>query len=204
MTIKINVDERVTFVGATGSGKTYLAKHFLQHQNRCLVIDPKHTFRLNGYGTRRPLFGDSFRVIYRPDDDAKLAKYIFSLWSEGDVTIYCDELATLSERFPESTETLGDVARTGREKRVSLWVALQRPRWVPRIFFTEAEVFFIFRLRSGDDRKYLAEFAGEEVIERINKYDFFYVRADDGDPELLKLDARSGLIYPVPQKLTEV
>jgi hypothetical protein len=66
---------------------------------------------------------------------------------------------------------------------------MQRPRNTPRIFLTESEVFFIFNLRSGDDRDYMVEYAGDVVSERIPKYEFWYLRADDdNDPARLMLD----------------
>lgn len=204
--VRINDDERVVFVGTTGSGKTVLAKHFLSMINRVLVVDPKHTFKLDGYKRARglPMFGKDFHVIYRPQwkDDGPLADLIYRMNRMRDVTIYIDELATVSEQFPQTTGILADVARTGRERHVALWSALQRPRWTPRIFFTEAEVFFQFNLRSGEDRGYMSQFVGPEVLDQIDKFQFWYSRPEMRSPLVLHLDiAKNGIIpvgLPVP------
>jgi hypothetical protein len=207
MKIQINNDERVVFVGATGFGKTFLAKHFLAKLNRVLVIDPKHTFKLDNFKRARQLPFNAgallngnidFHIIYRPRlaDDMDLAMLIYKLNKMKDVTIYCDELSTLAEQFGETTSMLADVVRTGRERHVAVWSALQRPRWIPRVFFTEAEVMFQFNLRSGDDRSYMAQFVGAEVIDQIDKFNFWYARADEQYPSLLRLDlAKSGIIF---------
>lgn len=202
--IIINDDERVIFVGATGFGKTVLAKHFLEKMNRTIVIDPKHTFRMDGYKRARslPAFGKDFHIVYRPrwEDDFDLARLLARINKMKDATIYVDELATLSEQFPETTGILADIARTGRERHVAVWSALQRPRWVPRVFFTESETIFQFNLRSGEDRRYMVEFVGPEVYDPIDKYNFWYARADDKQPMLLHLDLARGGIIPVFQQ----
>lgn len=210
MKITIRDDERVMLVGTTGSGKTELAKHFLAGMTRTLVIDPKHTFRLDGYRRARglPAFGKDFHVIYRPRpwDDFPLADLIYKLNKMRDVTIYCDELATLHEQFPATTQMLADVARTGRERHVSLWNATQRPRWTPRIFFTETEVYFMFHMRSAEDRAYMAGLLSPDVFNDIDMFNFWYMRPGMKLPEHLHLDLSRGGIIPLlnPNDILEV
>lgn len=199
MKIKINNDERVIFLGTTGSGKTVLAKHFLEQMNRVLVIDPKHTFQLDGYtrAKKLPMFGKDFHIIYRPklEDDDDLAELVYKLNKARNVTIYCDELSTVSEMFSNTTRMLADVARTGRERHVALWNSVQRPRWTPRIFFTEAEVIFQFNLRSAEDRAYISGFTSPDVLDPLDKFNFWYSRADEQGVILMMLDmARHGII----------
>lgn len=196
MAIRIQASDRVAFIGASGTGKTELAKFFLSRVNRIVVIDPKHTFRLEGFKrTWRLPWGKNsdFRLIVRPkmDQDAELYELITRLYKMGHVTIYVDEMATLSEMFPTSTALLKNVARTGREKRVALWSAVQRPRGVPLVFFTECETFFVFNLRSIDDRQHVKGYVGDEVLDRIPKYKFWHCSTDSDDPILLTLDLKT-------------
>lgn len=196
MAIKILASDRVAFIGASGTGKTQLAKFFLTRLNRVVVIDPKHTFRLEGFKRtwRLPWSKNSdFRLIVRPkmDQDAELYEIIARLYKMGHVTIYVDEMATLSDMFPSSTALLKNVARTGREKRVALWSAVQRPRGVPLVFFTECETFFVFNLRSMDDRQHIRGYIGDEVLDRIPKYKFWHCSTDSDDLNLLALDLKT-------------
>lgn len=201
MKIHLMNDERVVIVGATGSGKTILAKHFLPRLNRVFVIDPKHTFRLEGFKIRKglPVLGQNWRTIYRPgkNDDEPMAGLLENLFKLKHCTIYCDELATLSEKFPYATEVLGDIARTGRERHVSVWTALQRPRWVPRVFFTEAESMFIFNLRGEDDRDYMSKFTDEIVREPIEKFSFWYWHPDNIEVALMRFNLSKNFITKI-------
>jgi hypothetical protein len=197
----ISTSERVLFVGATGSGKTELAKRLLKDVQRVLVIDPKHTFTLDNFKLRKSLkiyFWErkEFRFIVRPQrgDDNKLRDLLEGVFAQGDLTIYVDELASLADRFPLTLETLEDIARTGRERRVSLWNAVQRPRGTPKIFMTETETFFIYNLRAEADRQHMAGFVGEKVAEaRLPEHEFLYCRADANSiPLRMKLNIRTG------------
>jgi DNA helicase HerA-like ATPase len=187
--IQIKNSERVAFIGATGTGKTVLEKYFLAGLNRVVVIDPKHTFKLAGFreGWKLPYFKSDFKIVVRPlgAEDYRLAGLLGELWGMGHVTIACDETATLAEGFPESVAVLGEIARTGRERRVALWSVMQRPRKIPLVFLTETETFFIFSLRSRDDREAVRGYVGDEVLTRLPKYYFWYYRTDEEFPRLL-------------------
>lgn len=194
--IRILASDRVAFIGASGTGKTQLAKFFLTRLNRVVVIDPKHTFRLEGFKRtwRLPWAKNSdFKLIVRPkmEQDAELYELIARLYKMGHVTIYVDEMATLSDMFPHTTALLKNVARTGREKRVALWSAVQRPRGVPLVFFTECETFFVFNLRSMDDRQHIRGYIGDEVLDRIPKFKFWHCSTDSDDLSLLSLDLKT-------------
>lgn len=184
MKIQLKNDQRVVLVGATGSGKTELVKHFIDRLNRVTVIDPKHTFKMPGFKNRRnlPTLGSDWRIVFRPrpNDDQDMVDLFDQLFRLKHNTIYVDELATLAEVYPRATKRLADIARTGRERHVAVWTALQRPRFVPRVFFTEAESMFIFNLRGEDDRIYMSKFTDPDVAEQIEKFSFWYFHPDQG------------------------
>ncbi len=197
MTVKIKVDERASFVGTTGSGKTVLARHFLERSgDRVLAIDPKHMLEIPGFkrGSKLPLLSKKFKMIFRPksSDDEHMTGLVAETFKRGNIRIYVDELATLARFFPKTTLMLEDVARTGRERKMSLWCATQRPRWVPLSFFTESEVWFVFLLRDPRDRAQVAGVVGEEVREKIPMYTFHYLRPGMDNPEHMTLNLKVG------------
>lgn len=202
--IKISNSDRLAFIGSTGSGKTQLAKFFLSRLNRVVVIDPKHMFKLDGFkrGWALPLISKQIRLIVRPrrTEDERLADFIRKIYKQGNITIYCDEMATLSDMYPETTLMLSDIARTGREKRVALWSAMQRPRGTPRVFLSESEMFFVFNLRAADDRDYVKGYAGDEVTERIRRFEFWHVKTDDENPVLLTLNLKTNQIETISER----
>jgi len=200
--VKIKLDERAAFLGATGSGKTELAMHLLGYAgDRVLVIDPKKTFNMEGFkkGKRLPLLSSSFRMIYRPDkdDDDKMSKLAREIFGRGNARVYVDELGTLAKFFPHTTEVLEDIARTGRERNISLWHATQRPRWVPLSFFSESEVWFVFLLRDPRDRSHVRDIVGPQVAEKLPLYQFWYSRPGMEDALLLKLNLETKRIMEV-------
>lgn len=201
MKIKIASDEHNVFIGSTGSGKTVLARHFLDRINRVFVIDPKHEYKAEGFVKRRnlPLFGSDFRIIFRPreDDDPILDKLLRDLFRLKNVTIYCDELGTLADYFPLSTRRLADIIRTGREKHVSVWSAIQRPRFIPRVFLTEVKSRFIFNLPGEDDRNYMAKFTKAIVTEPIEEFTFWYSHVRLPDIALMRYNLRKNYIEKI-------
>lgn len=203
--IKIKDSDRVLFVGTTGFGKTELARFFLRGMNRVVVIDPKHMIQWEGYrrGRGLPTFGDDFHVIYRPrlEDDFELAMLIHKLGKMKRLTIYCDELMSLVEMFPEATRQLEDVVRTGRERHVAVWSAMQRPRWVPIFFLSEAEVKFQFYLNDFADRERMSHFSTPEVLDDLDYYQFWYYRVNQKVPQLMTLDKAKGSIIGLVRDL---
>lgn len=201
MKIHLRSDERVVFIGATGSGKTVLAKHLLKRLNRVVVIDPKHTFQLEGFTRRKnlPLIGKRFKIIYRPnrDDDYRLADFLDDLLKLKNVTIYVDELFSLMDRFPAAGEILTDIVRVGRERHVAVWSSIQRPKRVPIFFLSEAEAFFMFNLRRLEDRLYMAEYLGEGAEDEIEQFTFWWGHVREQFPALMRLDLDKNFIFKI-------
>lgn len=208
MTIRINNSDRVLILGTTGSGKTVLSKYLLADQSRLIVIDPKHTYkadRLNKNRMKYPAFTKNFRLLVRPGraDDERLADFLLTAFKKKDVTIYNDELAVMEERYPATVSILKEIALTGREKRVSLWNATQRPRFIQTLFKTESEVWFTFRLQSEEDRKHVAGYIGNEAESPIPLHQFWYYRTGEESPRLMRLDMQKNRIYAIESINTE-
>ena len=141
----------------------------------------------------------SFRHIWVPkrSDDDKLADLIFRAWKRKNLTIYVDELQSLTDRFPRATDTLSDVIRTGRSRNVSVWTATQRPAWVPRWFLSESHHKFIFTLLDKADRERAADVIGDMGRERLRMHTFLYHAPGMEEARRLTYDLRRGIIRVV-------
>jgi len=192
--ISLKPGEHACILGCTGSGKTILSEFLLSDMNRAIVVDPKLEFKLPGYTRRFSLWPweKEFRLIWRPrrSDDLKLAGLLRRAWKKKNLTIYVDELQSLTDFFPQATAVLSDVIRTGRSRRVSVWTATQRPAWVPRWFLSESRHKFVFTLLDKADRLRASDVIGDAAKQMLDLHDFYYHAPGLTTPELLTYNLR--------------
>jgi len=110
---------------------------------------------------------------------------------KGHRIIFADELAGLTHdtEVPKGEPPLERFLRPlwtrGRTLGRGLWVASQRPAYIPGHAYSEAHHLFLFRQRDERDRKRLAEIAGSvdkrmvsELVAGLPDYHALYVRID--------------------------
>lgn len=187
--------ERMLIVGTTGCGKTTLARHLLAASTYgcILVIDPKCTYGgpngEDGYKLiRRP--GDlkrmrklDTRIQFRPDEKHSTVwdydEVYRWAYRRHDVMVYTDEtFAVMHHSY--SPEGLRACVTQGRELNVGMIFASQRPSGIDLRILTEAEVFAMFELRHRKDKTRMAEFVGEEVMQPVPRFAFWYYRMGEG------------------------
>ena len=214
MGFKISPSDRVSIVGKTGSGKTYLARRLLAGMAReakklpfyypIIILDNKgrlETFR--GFGKRirklkalrQALVSSTPIITYSPEEGEQNEKYYTGFFDflynlNMPMLVYVDELALVGtgNDMPESYEKF---MKQGRERMQSLWAATQNPVFVAHDFFSNADHFFIFDLLLETDRNKMAAFAGAPVKERPEeKHGFWYFSTNSRNPEYFsnKLD----------------
>lgn len=204
---KISPSDRVSIVGKTGSGKTYLARRLLSGMALeakklpfyypVIILDNKgHMETFRGFGKRirrlKNLKGalvSSVPIItYTPDETEQNEKYYTGFFDflyklNMPMLVYVDELALVGKGndMPESYEKF---MKQGRERMQSLWAATQNPVFVAHDFFSNADHFFIFDLMLETDRNKMASFAGAPVKERPDdKHGYFYFSTDSRNPD---------------------
>jgi hypothetical protein len=103
-------------------------------------------------------------------------------YESGNVIVYLDEINAIIRPGSNPPPAFIDIWQRGRSRNVGGWAATQRPVSIPLFFLSEAEHFFIFSLTVVEDRKRVASFAGEALLDRpVDPYGFFYynVRRDN-------------------------
>lgn len=84
-------------------------------------------------------------------------------------------------------DRLLEAFRGGRERGLGMLVGSQRPRSIPLSMLTEAEMYYIFRLRKEGDRKYVREYC-PDYHQEPGEHECVVLRAMPGG------DFREGLI----------
>lgn len=192
----IKTNERLAIAGKTGSGKTYLARYLTRRIKRLVVCDSKGTLQdwnLYDYderAARRSLEkGEPARIrVLAPitDDPGAYWDDIFQWAFEiGDLTIYIDEAYAITPPGKRAPTYLNACFTRGREFGIGVWTSTQRPTWIPLFMLSESDHFFMFRLTLADDRRRMAEFMTDEVLQPIpaaDRHGFFYMPATEDQP----------------------
>lgn len=199
--------QRAIVVGATGTGKTTLARRLLQPFSPVIVIDSKCTYGGHegepGYEmVRTPkqlrgLRASVDHIQYRPDENHQsVADYdeVYKwCYRRTGIMVYTDE-AFLVHHGSYAPDWLRACVTCGRELEIGMITGTQRPRGIDLRLLTEAEIFCSFELRHRDDRKRMAEMGGEEFLLPPPKHAFWIWKAGGGPPQLarLKLEGEEG------------
>ena len=168
--IRIAVDQRCCFFGATRSGKTTLAKGLLSSVARYVVIDQKYRFTdgspiLTAYNPRKER--QIIRIPPSRDEQADIDDCLDSIWRGPPTLVFVDELALVNPSRTVLRPTLSRLIRQGGESGFGVWCGSQRPKDLPSAVFTESEHFFLFRLRWRADREKVLDFTDERLAELL-------------------------------------
>ena len=197
----IGHNDRVAVVGTTGSGKSTLLRAALVPTRLYVALyDPKGEWTGQEWLTVREAAklpkNPHPRVRYFPypeelSDKEALDTFFRWVYLRQNTTLVVDEayLATLGGRWlpPFYQACLAQ----GRSLGIGVISATQRPYYIPQTILTEAEHWFIFKLRAPQDVHAVAQWTGLEPrrIKALEKHEWYYV-GDHGlsGPHILTLD----------------
>lgn len=194
--MEIKPSEHVLICGATGSGKTVLAKAYTANnfKNVC-VLDTKGTFDFKPFLTdKQYILYDSIdkvynetninKIIYRPniyENNKDYYERFFEFCYKRTNTIcLVDEAMSVCDAHSIPFWYKAILTR-GRELNVSCWSCTQRPIAVSNFILTESIHWFIFRLNNYDDRIKLFKSSGEEKFKNsLHGHYFYYFNNNSG------------------------
>jgi len=196
----IGHNDRVAVVGTTGSGKTTLIRALVPTRPYVALYDPKGEWGGREWLTVREASrlprNPHPRVRYYPypeelADKEALDTFFRWVYMRGNTTLVVDEayLATLGGRWlpPFYQACLAQ----GRGLGVGVISATQRPYYIPQTILTEAEHWFVFKLRAPQDVHAVAQWTGlrPHRVRDLGKYEWYYV-GDKGlsGPHVLALE----------------
>lgn len=186
--LRLGKTDRGVLIGATGCGKTTLARYLIEDKNKpySVVYDAKLS---DAIGKWRHVFytdfesiqqSDERRLIYRPsfiESISPEAQDDFFQWvyNRHYTRLYIDEAYALLGGSNPSFHLQACLSR-GRERGISTLIATQRPKRIPLIAMSESEHIYVFRLNLNDDRQRTEELTGISIVDQISlrQYEFYY------------------------------
>lgn len=190
-------DKRTTIIGSTGSGKTQLAVWLLS--SRDFNVRPWIIFDFKGDSLIEEIerLGGKEISIYGPvptkpgiyivrpipqKDDKAVENFLWGIWQQTNVGVYVDEGYMLGNRNP----ALNACLTQGRSKHIEMMILSQRPVWMSKFVFSEANYFAVMNLTLEDDRKYVSGYVNGQKINLLKPYHSLWYCADDQTGSILK------------------
>lgn len=194
-------NKHVLVVGATETGKSFLAEQYLKGYEYVIKLDTKNE-TAERYRDGKSAWdgleeGKHFTVVYRFEDleEVETPKIIYVMpfeeqTKEGfdiffnwvflreNTILWIDELMSVGtvNSVPPS---LGRLYQQGRSKGIGIWSCSQRPSGIPNIAPANSAYYFVFNLYLKADRKRMVDATGMEQLDEIpdpdgNHYFWFY------------------------------
>lgn len=196
---KIERGKRAILAGRTGSGKSTLARWLLmQSPGSWLILNPKWTAAYDKLPGAVKVHGFDFGKIERHFDNRQrfivvnpeqhqmnpetlddFVNYFHSMY-EG-FGLCCDELYMMHNHGRPGPGLIGVLTR-GRELKQSFLGLTQRPAWVSKFLFSEADYIGRMSLSLKQDRKTMVEYMGADADAESDlapfDWDWYDVAAD--------------------------
>lgn len=200
--------QHISALGATRSGKTTTITQLLDDRASVVVLltklrDPLFpTYKKRGYKVVTDLNEWPSRewhpkiMIHLPSGGlsraegvrqaALIRRVLHRVWDQGDVDLYVDEIAELSDLLGLDTE-LRTLWKEAGSANVSMIAGTQRPARVPLEMYSQARFLFFWRSQNRDLMKKLADMnAGDpelvrQVVAQLDRFEVLVVDTWEGE-----------------------
>lgn len=184
---------RLAIVGATGSGKTVAALWHLSQRDidkrPWIIYNFKADSSIDGIPGKKDIELDEIPArpgVYvthpHPDQTDEVETQMWGVWENQRMGVYVDEGYMVGDRNPAFRALLTQ----GRSREIPVIVLSQRPVWMDRFVFSEAEFFQVFRLNHKRDRKSVEEFVPANLSHRLPDYHSYYYDVGGNRVSILK------------------
>jgi len=192
--------DRVAILGRTGSGKTTFAGWLLSGSSfdtqPWVIINTKSDPFLNEIamieGVQEISVYDTpgekglYIVSPLPAEREELDAFFYRIWEKQNCGVYIDEGYMI-----ERTDGLNALLTQGRSRRIPMIVLSQRPAWITKFVFSEADFFSLFQLTRREDRKAATDIIPVSIDYRLAEHCSFWYNVSKN--EVVQLG-------PVPDK----
>jgi len=185
---------RTAIMGRTGSGKTAMALFLLArsnfHEKPYYIVDYKGDNHIAEIDRAKPLDVNErpptkpglYVVRPLPHQQDEMEAWLWHVYNQENAGLYFDEAYMVPDdgAFPA-------ILTQGRSKHINSIIISQRPAWISRFVFSEANQFGSFHLNDADDRKKLWRFLPQDKIvrKRLPDYHSVWYDVDNNDLTLL-------------------
>ena len=201
--------QRIALLGCTGSGKTLGGLYHLSNANFAVmpwtIIDfkkdehieaiPRKTYVTSSDSPKSPGI-----YVLQPAPKEDISDYLTRVWRKGNHGIFVDEGFVMSH-VPENESMFETLMTQGRSLRVPMILLSQRPAWVSRFMFSEADFIQCWRLNDKRDIKTVESFLPANAYRRLPDFHSLYYDVGrnkltylkpvpDEETTLAKIDAR--------------
>jgi len=186
--VSIRSNDRLAFLGKTGSGKTYAAKRLVWDPlDRVIFHDWKDQENEDLNAPVLRSLDDVHEALFAEKEEERLYKFAYvpdpttddyEEWEElcrlvfekGDFHLMGDEIKGIYQKG-NSVRPITDhheaIMTRGRSRGVGITNVSQRPKKIPMEVISEAEHLFAFRLNLSDDRDRIGEVVGDEHKDQL-------------------------------------
>lgn len=193
-----NGQQRTVVIGSTGSGKSVFLAWLLSTRQTidwksrpAVIFDWKRERLLNSLGAKkwglhqRPPTRPGLYIVHPEIDElGPTDEFLNRCWEQEDIGLVFDEAAEL-----EKSRAINRIMKQGRSKNIACISGTQRPVWLPRSVFSEADYFALLRLNDDDDKRTVKRFINADVYRKLEPYHSLYYDVA-GD--------RAAIFTPVP------
>ncbi len=188
----IDPGQRALIAGKTGTGKSTLAAWILNRSpQHWIIFNPKHTAsyknlpnsivfkKFEGKAILSKIKHYKYVTLNfgRDESDPEFMDAVLGWLQDNakNVGVCCDELYTMHSASGRAGDGLTGWLTRGRESNQSFLGLTQRPAWISRFLFSEADFVGSMRLVRAEDRKRMVEETGrEEFGQRLHGHQWLW------------------------------